>query len=177
VQLKRLAPFLVAFVLPLILIYAWWGGLNPVDIGPAMRGPYTYAYLDQIGDYAKLPDKQGEARKALLGQKLTPGLSINVLYSNPDVVPKGERRARAGYLVPEGAAVAPPLKLDTIPARQVVVARVKAGVLLAPSRAYAALDDYLQKQGKGIVMPTVEIYEPAQSGFGMGILTVEMNTR
>lgn len=175
--LKRLAPFLLAFVLPLVLIYAWWGGFNPVDIREEMRGPYTYAYLEHTGDYAKLPDRQMDVRNALGDRKIVPGLGITVLYSNPDVVPKDARRARAGYLVPAGTQVAEPLKIDTIPARTVLRARVQAGVLLAPSRAYLALDKHLQAQGRGIAMPTVEIYEPAASGYAMGILTVEMNAR
>jgi hypothetical protein len=32
-------------------------------------------------------------------------LSINVLYSNPDLVEQGKRIARTGYLVPEGTQV------------------------------------------------------------------------
>jgi hypothetical protein len=177
VVLKRLAPFLIAFVLPLLLIYAWWGGFNPVTIETGLRGPYTYAYLEHEGDYAKLPDEQIKARHALEAQKLPIGLSINVLYSNPDIVKKDERKARTGYLVPAGSQVAAPLKVDVIEARPVLVARVQSSVILAPSRAYLALDKHLQNQGLGIVMPTVEIYQSPESGFSMGVLSVEMNAR
>ncbi len=175
--LKRLMPFLLAFALPLLLIYIWWGGFNSVDIREARRGPYTYAYVEHIGDYAKLTDKQIDVRNALGDQKIAPGLGITVLYSNPDVVPKDARRARTGYLVPPGSQISEPLNLDTIPERLVVAARVQAGILLAPSKAYLALDKFMQARGRGIAMPTVEIYEPAPSGFSMGILTVEMNAR
>jgi hypothetical protein len=177
VLLRRLAPFLLAFVLPLILIYAWWGGFNPVDIRETTGGPYTYAYIEHIGDYAKLPDKQVEARNALNAQKITPGLGVTVLYSNPDIVAKHARQARTGYLVAPGTQAAEPLRVDTIPARPVLRARVKAGVLLAPSRAYAALDGYLQELDRGIAMPTVEIYAPADTAYSMGTLTLEMATR
>lgn len=175
--LKRLAPFLFAFILPLVVIYAWWGGFNPVDIREESAGPYTYAYLEHTGDYAKLPDKQIEARVALERQKITPGLGITVLYSNPDIVAKDSRQGRTGYLVPPGTQVVEPLKVDTIAARPVLRARVQAGVLLAPSRAYAALDKYLQARGRGIAMPTVEIYTPGDSAYRMGVLTVEMAAR
>lgn len=173
--LKRLAPFLIAFVLPLVLIYAWWGGFNPVSIEEAVRGPYTYAYLDHTGDYAKLPDEQIKARNGLERQKTPVGLSINVLYSNPDLVEQSKRVARTGYLVPAGTLVDAPLKVDVIPARPVLIARVQSSVILAPSRAYLALDKHLQAQGRGIAMPTVEIYESPASGFSMGVLSVEMN--
>jgi len=52
--------------------------------------------------------------------------------------------------------------------------RPQAAVLLAPSRVYQRMDRYLQQQGRGIRMPTVEIYEPSGSPMRMGVLTVEM---
>ena len=172
--LKRLVPFLVAFVLPIVAIYAWWGGFNPVRIQSEMRGPYTYAYLEQTGDYSKLTDRQQEARRALVAQGIEPGHAITVLFSNPDVANVNERKGRTGYLIPAGAQVREPLQQDHIAARRVLAARVQAGALLAPSRAYQALDRHLQAQGRGIRMPTVEIYAPSGSVLEMGSLIVEM---
>lgn len=173
--LRRLAPFLFAFLLPLVAVYAWWGGFAPVVIESAqVRGPYTYAYVEHVGDYAKLPDQQAQVERMLAGDKVVPGQGITVLYSNPDVVGIGERRARVGYLVPEGTTVREPLKTDVIPARPVTVASVRAAVLLAPSRVYQALDGYAQRRGHGIRMPTVEFYEASGSPLAMGRLTVEM---
>lgn len=174
---KKFLPFLLAFVLPLLAIYAWWGGFNPVTIETGVRGPYTYAYLEHSGDYSKLPERVVEARQALLAAKVAPGQPITVLYSNPDLVDVGERRARTGFLVAPGTRLPPPLLVDTLPARPVLLARVRAGSLLAPGRAYAALDQYLQARGQGIRMPTVEIYEPADSVLRMGQLTVEMEVQ
>lgn len=172
---KRFVPFLLAFVLPLLVIYAWWGGFSPVEIRHGqVRGPYTYAYVEHVGDYAKLPDQQAKVEKSLLGAGVQPGHSITVLYSNPDVVKRGERRARIGYLVPAGTQVREPLVVDTLPARSVTQVTVRAAVLLAPSRAYQALDEYMQERSGGIRMPTVEIYETADSPFTMGTLHVEM---
>lgn len=172
--LKKFLPFLLAFVLPLVLIYAWWGGFNPVTIQETGAGPYTYAYLEQKGDYSKLPSLAVTAREELAAARVTPGNPITVLYSNPDLVDVAERLARTGYLVPPGTRVRPPLAIDTIPARRVLAVQVQAGSLLAPSRAYLALDRYLQARGRGIGMPTVEFYEPASSALSMGRLTVEM---
>jgi hypothetical protein len=174
-RFKRFVPFLAAFVLPLLAVYAWWGGFNPVEIVPnQVRGPYTYAYAEQLGDYSKLPDLQAKVEKDLLAGKVPLGHAITVLYSNPDVVDVGARRARVGYLVPEGTQVAEPLRVDTIPARPVLLTTVRAAVLMAPSRAYHALDKYTQAHGRGIRMPTVEIYQPADSPMAMGTLYVEM---
>lgn len=171
---KRFLPFLLAFVLPLLIVYAWWGGFSPVQISRTVRGPYTYAYLEHTGDYAKLPDRLDEARHALEAAGIRPGQAITILYSNPEVVPRSERRARVGFLVEPGTRVGPPLGIDTVPRRAVLTAQVRAAVLLAPSRAYQALDDYLQARGAGIRMPTVEIYEESDSFFRMGRLSVEV---
>lgn len=171
---KKFLPFLLAFVLPLLAIYTWWGGFNPVTIERAVGGPYTYAYLENTGDYSKLPNLVAQVRQELLAAKVAPGQPITVLYSNPDVVDVGERRARTGFLVAPGSRVSLPLMIDTVPARPVLVARIQAGNLLAPGRAYAALDQYLQARGQGIRMPTVEIYQSSDSVLHMGKLTVEM---
>jgi hypothetical protein len=112
--------------------------------------------------------------KELAAQKIQAGLPITVLYSNPDLVDVDKRVARTGFLLPPDARVRPPLSQDTIPARPVLVARIQAGSLLAPSKAYAALDHYQQARGRGIVMPTVEIFAPAGTPLRMGTLTVEM---
>jgi hypothetical protein len=175
VQLKKWIPFLTAFVLPILGVYAWWGGFNPVSIDESqMRGPYTYAYLEQQGDYSKLPDLQGKASKALAEQRIVPGQPITVLYSDPDRVALGERKARTGYLIPSGVPIQAPLKQDTIPARPVLLIQVQMAIMLAPSRAYQALHDYLKTRGEPLRMPTVEIYQGSGSVWKNGVLSVEM---
>lgn len=171
---KKFLPFLLAFVLPILAIYAWWGGFSHVDIQEGVRGPYTYAYLEQNGDYSKLPDLAEEVRGLLKDSKVAYGLPITVLYANPDLVDVGKRRARTGYLVASGAQVRAPLQIDSLPARPVLIAQVHAGLLLAPSRVYPALDRYLQARGGGIRMPTVEIYQPSGTLIRMGLFSVEM---
>lgn len=171
---KRFLPFIFAFVLPIVLVYAWWGGFNAVDVRSEVRGPYTYAYIEHTGDYAKLPHMIEDVRRQLREQDIEPGLPIAVLYSDPAVVAKSERKSRVGCLVPVGATVKPPMSIDTIPAREVLVAEVQAGMLVAPSRAYQALGNHLAEQGKTIRMPTVELYAASDKVLKMGVLTVEM---
>ncbi|MEW6678270.1 MAG: hypothetical protein AB1421_10150 [Pseudomonadota bacterium] len=174
---RHLLAFLLAFVLPLVLIFAWWGGFRSVSLETGVAGPYRYVYLEQQGDYSKLPDLAEKVRKELDFQGIQAGMPITVLFSNPDMVDVGERVGRAGYLLPEGVQVKAPLKVDTISPRPVLKARIQAGSLLAPSKVYAALDAHQQARGRGIVMPTVELYEPADSPLQMGVLTVEMEDR
>ena len=174
---RHFLAFLLAFVLPLVAIFAWWGGFRSVTLETGVAGPYRYAYMEQKGDYSKLPDLAGKVRDELAAQGIEPGLPITVLYSNPDLVDVGERVGRTGYLLPEGAQPRTPLLQDTIHPRPVLKARIQAGSLLAPSKVYAALDAHQQARGRGIVMPTVEIYAPPASPLTMGVLTVEMEDR
>lgn len=175
-NLKRLLPFLLAFVLPLVGVYAWWGGFNRVQIDVEMRGPYTYAYVEHTGDYAKLADQLPRVREVLERAGIQPGAAISVLYSHPDVVARSDRRARVGYLVAPGATVPASLQIDDLPARRALIARVRAAMPLAPSRAYQALDGYLRQAGKPITMPAVEIYEASGSVLRPGLLTVEVES-
>jgi len=56
----------------------------------------------------------------------------------------------------------------------VLMARVHAGILIAPSKAYQALYDHLKPMGLDISMPTVEIYRAGDSVARVGELPVEM---
>ncbi|MFN3397029.1 MAG: AraC family transcriptional regulator [Sulfurimicrobium sp.] len=156
---KPWLPFLLAFVLPLILIYWWWGGFNKASFEIAQRGPYHFAYMTQEGDYSKLPDRQQE----VLGRLQQQGL-----LNDPRATPKRDWRAQVGYLVDAHARVSEPLAIGDVPARQVLVVKVKAQLLLAPGKAYAALVDYLDAHHMKLRLPTVELYRD-------GVLSVEMS--
>lgn len=171
---KHFLPVVVAFILPIVAVYTWWGGFNPVDIRTEVRGPYTYAYLEHTGDYAKLPVMLEDVRLRLKEQGVAPGLPITVLFSDPAVVPKPERKSRIGCLVPVDTTVKLPLRVGSIPSRTVVLAEVQAGMLLAPSRAYQALVEHLARQGKTVTMPTVELYDASDNVLEMGKLIVEI---
>lgn len=174
-RLQRFLPFLLAFLLPILVVYVWWGGFNPVAIhAHVMRGPYHYVYLEHVGDYAKLNDRQAEVRHRLAEAGIVPGASITVLFSDPRQVERRERRAHIGYLLPVAVEVKAPLAVAEIPARPVLRAEVRAAILLAPSRAYQAIDDYLRGQGTGIRMPSVELYQSSETVFGMGLFSVEV---
>lgn len=165
---KQWLPFLLAFVLPLILIYWWWGGFNPVNFEVAQRGPYHFAYMTQQGDYSKLPEKQQEVLGRLQQQGVAAGTPITLLLKDPRSTPKRDWSAQVGYLVDAQARVSEPLSLGDVPARQVLVAKIRAQLLLAPGKAYAALIEYLEERQMKFSLPTVELYQD-------GVLTVEMS--
>jgi len=165
---KHWLPFLLAFVLPLILIYWWWGGFNQASFEIVQRGPYHFAYMTQKGDYSKLPEKQQEVLGRLQQQGVAAGTPITLLLNDPRTTPKRDWSAQTGYLVDAQARVSEPLALGDVPARQALVVKVKAQLLLAPGKAYAALMDYLDTRHMKFNLPTVELYQD-------GVLTVEMS--
>ncbi len=165
---------LLAFILPVLGVYAWWGGFHRVQISAEERGPYSYAYLEHKGSYAKIPDTRLKVLRGLQEQGVTPLQAINVLFDDPRHVARADLRANVGYIVRIGDAIRLPLKRAEMPRRKVWVGEVKAAELLAPSKVYQALHDYLRPQGRDIRMPSVELYDSPPEVYRIGVFTVEI---
>lgn len=171
---KQWPAFLLAFVLPLVLVYGWWGGFNSAHITRTESGPYRYAYLDYEGPISGMRKTQKQVLQAFVRARTAEGDTITVLLTDPRN-PGGKVRAHVGYLLASTAPVPQGLTGRTIPRRLIVAAKVRAAILLAPSKAYKALHDYLQTRGEAIRMPTVEIFRPGARVTEMGEFTLEMN--
>lgn len=171
---KQWPAFILAFVLPLLAVYWWWGGFNAASVVEAESGPHYYAYLEHTGDLGKLPKTQAKVFALLKEAGIEPGDTITVLLTDPRTTAKSAQRAKTGYRIPLEAKLPSGLMSETIPRRKVVMARVHAMVMLAPSKAYQALSDYLKPLGRDITLPAVEIYRPAGSPAHVGELTVEI---
>jgi hypothetical protein len=166
---KQWLYFLLAFAIPLAVIFWWVGVFASARIETAqVRGPYHYAYLELEGDYSKIPDKQMEALRALEAQKISHGAAVTLMLNDPRTTVRSKLAARVGYLVEPGVVVREPLKLAEVPARPVTLARVRAHPRIAPGKAYAALLEHLESRGRQLRLPTLEIYRN-------GELTVEMD--
>ncbi|MDA8383222.1 MAG: GyrI-like domain-containing protein [Betaproteobacteria bacterium] len=162
--------FLSFFVLPILLVLWFMGFFSGAHIGYAERGPYHYAYVVHEGDLAKIIDTQNRVYQILKQQGIAPGVPVARLLEDPRVTPPLKMKAEAGFLVAPGAPVRAPLRAGTIPARRVLLVTVKASPLLAPSKAYSALLDYLSAHAMKLALPTVELYQH-------GTLSVEMDVR
>ena len=171
---KQWPAFLLAFVVPLLAVYWWWGGFAAVSVTETEAGPYRYAYLDYEGPISNMRKTQRAALDKFTAAKVDAGDTINVILTDPRAA-HGKVRARLGYVVAGNAPVPAGLAEGRIERRPVYAARVQAAVLLAPSKAYQALADTLAARGKGIVMPTVELYRPAGQVDRIGTFTLEMN--
>lgn len=164
---KQWLAFLLAFVVPLILIFWWWGAFNSATVEIAQRGPYRYAYAENVGDYTDLPQKQQDVVKLLKDQGVECGASVMALYDDPRQTPKKKQRARVGCMVAPEVRVHEPVQIAEVPPRRVVLARVNAQPLMAPGKAYSALLAYLDKNHIPFQLPTLEIFQNRE-------LTVEM---
>lgn len=172
---KQWLIVLIAFVFPIIFIWWWWGGFNRVEVRQQITGPYHYAYQDYLGNLADAGKAQAQVRATLTQAGIPVGDSITVLMTDPRKTREDRQQAQVGYLVAENIRQLPAgIKQATLPRRKVLAATVQAGVMIAPSKAYQALYDYLKARGQDIRPPTVEIYRAGDSINRMGFLTVQM---
>lgn len=171
---KQWPAFLLAFVLPLLGVFWWWGGFASVSVSETEAGPYRYAYLDYEGPLNNMRKTQRRALDEFNGAGIPAGDTVTVLFTDPRAA-HGKVRAHVGYLLGETAALPSGLKEARIERRPVISARVQAVVLLAPSKAYQALANALEQRGQAIAMPTVELYKPGGEADRIGTFTLEMN--
>ena len=172
---KQWPAFLLAFVLPIVLVYAWWGGFRTAEVTQTDAGPYRYAYLDYEGPISAMRKTHRAVLQAFVNARVQEGDTLTVLLTDPRMN-HGKVRAHVGYTLDPHLPLPKGLREGVIPRRPVVMARVQAAILLAPSKAYQALYDAHKGQGTpNITMPTVEIYRPAQTVSQVGIFTLEMN--
>jgi hypothetical protein len=171
---KQWPAFVLAFLLPLLGVFWWWGGFNAVSVTETEAGPYRYAYLDYEGPISNMRKTQRRALDEFNAAKVEAGDTISVILTDPRA-DKGKVRAQLGYTLAENAPLPQGLKEGRIERRPVYSAQVQAAVLLAPSKAYQALSDRVEARGQAIAMPTVELYRPAGKAYRIGSFTLEMN--
>jgi hypothetical protein len=167
---KHLKYFLVFCVIPVLVILWWWGMFASAQITEQDAPAYRYAYLEVEGPYSKLSGKQAEVLALLKAQKVNYNAPLTLMMSDPRVTQYKQRIARVGYIVTSDSVISAPLQVDSIPARRVLSAQVKAHPLFAYGKTYGALVKYCEQQGMGLQLPTVEIVEHS-------VLTVQMPLR
>jgi len=171
---KQWPAFVLAFLLPLLAVFWWWGGFNAVSVTDTEAGPYRYAYLDYDGPISNLRKTQRKALDEFNAARVKAGDTISVILTDPRAT-NGKVRAQLGYILADDAPVPQGLQEGRIERRPVYRAQVQAAVLLAPSKAYQALSDTLEPRGQALVMPAVELYRPSGQVGRIGTFTLEMN--
>lgn len=171
---KQWPAFLLAFILPLLAVFWWWGGFSSVSIVETDAGPYRYAYVEYEGPISNMRKTLRGALEKFSVAQIEPGDTISVILSDPRAN-NGKVRAQLGYTLADRADLPAGLKEGHIERRPVYAAHVQAAVLLAPSKAYQALSETLGAEGKILMMPTVELYRPAGQANRIGTFTLEMD--
>lgn len=171
---KQWPAFVLAFVLPLLAVFWWWGGFNAASVAETAAGPYRYAYLDYQGPISNMRKSQRAVLAKFTAAGVEAGDTISVILTDPRAA-HGKVRAHVGYTLAASAPVPDGLKEGRIARRPVYAVQAHAAILLAPSKAYQALSNALEPQGKAITMPTVELYRPAGQASRIGTFTLEMN--
>lgn len=171
---KQWPAFLLAFVLPLLAVFWWWGGFSSVSVSETEAGPYRYAYIDYEGPISNMRKSQRTALDKFTVAKVAAGDTISVILTDPRAA-NGKVRAQLGYTLAVNAPVPAGMKEGRIERRAVYAAHVQAATLLAPSKTYLALSETLESKGKTLVMPTVELYRPAGQASRIGTFTLEMD--
>jgi len=171
---KQWPAFVLAFLLPLLAVFWWWGGFNAVSVTETEAGPYRYAYLDYDGPISNLRKTQRKALDEFNAARVEAGDTISVILTDPRAT-NGKVRAQLGYILADDAKLPQGLQEGRIERRPVYRAQVRAAVLLAPSKAYQALSDTLEPRGQALVMPAVELYRPSGQVGRIGTFTLEMN--
>lgn len=171
---KQWPAFVLAFVLPIVAVFWWWGGFASVSVAETEAGPYRYAYVEYEGPISNMRKTQRTALQKFKAAKVDAGDTISVILTDPRAA-NGKVRAQLGYRLADNAPVPAGTKEGRIARRAVYAAHVQAAVLLAPSKAYQALADMLETRGKPLTMPTVELYRPAGQANRIGTFTLEMD--
>ena len=154
---KQWPYFLLAFVLPLLLVFWWWGAFSTPVVENLPRPAVRYAYLISEGDYSKVEDRQYEVRDLLKQQGVAAGQAITLIEDDPRMTPGAKRRAQAGVMIAADApALKAPLQDGWLPERRALVVSARAHPFLAYGKAYGALLDYLKAQNAALRLPVAE---------------------
>ncbi len=159
---KQLPYFLIAFLVPVLAVLWWWGLFSSAKVEIAERGGYRYAYLDAQGVYSKLGKKRNEVFYELKQQNIEAGAEITLMLTDPRTTPHAELKAQTGFIIDAGATPKAPLKVASVPMREVAVSEIRAHPLFAYGKAYSGLLDYSKQHQTTLHLPTLEIFDDSK---------------
>ena len=156
--LRFFGLLLVLTILFSVAVLYYIGFFNSTRIELTEKGPYTIVCLDNTGPYYKTIKKIQKVKQLLGGTPVKILDSCGLYYDDPKSVPQDKLRSKAGVIVKDIVTARPPLKILTIPRRQVVVGVVKASPGLVGTKVYPKLQDWLWRKGLTGGTPSLEIY-------------------
>jgi DNA gyrase inhibitor GyrI len=158
-----------AFGVTLVLASFLTGGCSAPDsvkVVETVTGPYTFAYLEYVGDYSNTAPVFAELRQALSQQGIVPNRSIGIYLDDPRKVPATALRCICGAIIKESdqrklEKLRGQFKIEHIGRGKRLVAEYRLSghsPSEESSKCYAALSDYAREKG---YMPLggFELYE------------------
>ncbi len=153
---KQWPYFLLAFLLPILAAFWWWGTFAVPEVKVLQRSAVQYAYLISQGDYSKAADRQHEVGELLERQGIKAGAPITLIETDPRTTPATQRKARAGIQVASDAQPQPPLLHAVLPEGQALAVSARGHPFFVYGKAYGTLLAYLAEHGKQMNLPIAE---------------------
>ncbi len=154
------------FILFLLFAAYWLGAFNSVELTREQRGPYRIVYLRNTGAYTGVAEKilqvkglltdAGPRSEVVSEEQLH--VPCGIYYDDPDKVAEAKLRSKGGYVVKGEVEVEPPLKIENIPRREVLVAQFSGHPSLARLKVYPAMMRWMEEHGVEPALPMVEFY-------------------
>lgn len=162
------------------LITALFGGLvvmyylgmySEIEIHRDVAPPYRMAYVLHTGSYANFEEDIEKVRVQLEKQRIKPGFPFALFLDDAGRVPEEKRRVKVGYFVDREAYIRPPLEEETLPQREVIIARFKGGRKLGSYKVYKAMKEWAKDHGYNLKLPALEIYRSeGETEYQLGIV-------
>ena len=165
---------LVALEIAIVLGFVGCSAPDAVKVVETFTGPYTIAYREHIGDYAKTAPVFAELREALSRRRISPGPSIGIYLDDPKKVPAADLRCICGAVIEESdqgklEGLRGLFKIERISGAKRLVAECRykgRSPSEGSSRYYAALFEYAKRKAY-LPFEGFELYEAGRTSYVM----------
>lgn len=170
--MKRVFQIGSLVVLFIAIAFAGWVGVfRSVDVVKQEVGPFTFVYEDYVGPFKNIGPVFARVESQLRDLGIEPIQGMGVYFDDPKVVPQDKLRSQCGALVDESASsrveemqvAHPALRLRKIAKTQALVVefplRAALSLMVAPSKAYPAIQAALVAQRLTVNGDAIELYD------------------
>ena len=165
--MRKIITIILFIILIIVAFLAYMGLFNNVTIIEKEIGPYTFAYEDFTGDYAKTGPVFDEVYDKLIHNKIKNTNGLGIYYDNPEIILKENLKSRIGSIVSNEQAEqidkrGVNLKIMTVDSFNAAVSefpyRNKLSIIFGVFKVYPVLNDYM-KSNEYKKTPSYELYD------------------
>jgi DNA gyrase inhibitor GyrI len=167
--IKVILYVIIAFLVLIIIIYAYYAGFKKVVFQTSEQGGETLVYEELTGDYNQSGVVMDRIYNSLLkDEKIETFKGFGIYYDNPQEVEKSKLRSAVGCILEKRDSaklneLKKKYKIETCPTGKYITTEFpfkgKMSVMLGIMKVYPAMSKYIKEKGlneKGAVM---EIYD------------------